>query len=83
MAHSLPAAYIGNTQFTEVMEAFFDSIHQNNSVKQFSLVSSLSAAQAAGDHYWLFCTNHSQFQKPLESLLLSISFGYLKVSWQK
>ncbi len=80
MAHSLLAAYIDKPPFSEVVEAFFDSTHQNNSVKQFSLVSSLSAAQAAGDHYWLFCTNQSQFQKPLESLLLSISFKYLKVS---
>ena len=69
MAHSLLAAYIVNPHFTEVMEAFFVSIHHNNSVKQFSLVSSLSTAQVAADHYLLVYANQSNIQKKLESLL--------------
>lgn len=81
MAHSLLAAYIGNPHFTEVMEAFLDSIHQNNSVKKFYLVSSLSAAQAAVDHYLLFCDNQCQIKK-IESLLSSMNFEYLKESCQ-
>lgn len=62
MAHSLLLANIDISPFSEVMEAFFDSIHQNNSVKQFFLVSSHSIALAAVDHYWLYSLIKANFK---------------------
>jgi hypothetical protein len=62
MAHSLLAAYIDKPPFSEVMESFFDSTHQNNPVKQFFLASPQFTVLAAVDHYWLYLLTKANFK---------------------